>query len=176
MGPEDVLAVLDALGQAGVASWLDGGWGVDALLGNQTRLHEDVDLVVELASLADVQSALAELGFHLVEDRLPTRAVMRTHDGRTIDLHPVTFDEHGTGWQAEAAPDGTDCPYPADGLGRGEVAGKSVPCLAPWLQLEHHRGYEPRERDRVDVAALAAAFRLAVPPPYKGSPAPTETP
>ncbi len=71
MGPEDGLEVLDALGQAGVASWWDGGWGVDALLGHRTSLHEDVDLVVELASLAEVQSALAGLGFHLVEDTRP---------------------------------------------------------------------------------------------------------
>ncbi len=27
--------------------WLDGGWGVDALLGKQTRKHGDVDIVVQ---------------------------------------------------------------------------------------------------------------------------------
>ena len=27
--------------------WLDGGWGVDALLGKETRQHNDIDLFVE---------------------------------------------------------------------------------------------------------------------------------
>lgn len=27
--------------------WLDGGWGVDALLGRQTRPHDDMDIVIE---------------------------------------------------------------------------------------------------------------------------------
>jgi lincosamide nucleotidyltransferase A/C/D/E len=40
---EDVLAVLDRLGAAGVAVWLDGGWGIDALLGRQSRAHADAD-------------------------------------------------------------------------------------------------------------------------------------
>jgi hypothetical protein len=26
--------------------WLDGGWGVDALVGEQTREHEDLNLIV----------------------------------------------------------------------------------------------------------------------------------
>jgi lincosamide nucleotidyltransferase A/C/D/E len=166
MGPGEVLKVLDALALAGLPSWLDGGWGVDALLGKQTRSHEDIDLVVELARLDEVRAILGELGFHLVEDHLPTRAAMRSDDGGQIDLHPVTFDENGIGWQAGAAPDGADCSYPADGFSLGQVAGQSVPCLTPTLQIEHHLGYQPRERDRADVTALASAFNLAVPPPY----------
>jgi lincosamide nucleotidyltransferase A/C/D/E len=31
----DVLAILDQLDRAGVVAWLDGGWGVDALLGER---------------------------------------------------------------------------------------------------------------------------------------------
>ena len=30
-----------------IAIWLDGGWGVDALLGEETRVHNDIDLFVE---------------------------------------------------------------------------------------------------------------------------------
>jgi lincosamide nucleotidyltransferase A/C/D/E len=174
MNADDVLAVLATLTAARLAVWLDGGWGVDALLGEQTRPHEDVDIVVELGRVEDVAAALRPLGFTVTEDYLPTRAVLRSDDGRQIDLHPVTLDHEGTGWQAGASPDGTDCPYPADEFGLGRVAGREVPCLTAVVQVEHHAGYEPRERDRQDMAALAAAFgvdlrhrRPLVPEPHR---------
>jgi lincosamide nucleotidyltransferase A/C/D/E len=31
---------------AGLVVWLDGGWGVDALLGYRSRPHQDLDLVI----------------------------------------------------------------------------------------------------------------------------------
>ena len=46
--PDDVLRVIAALQAGNLRVWLDGGWGVDALLGEITRPHDDVDLVVEL--------------------------------------------------------------------------------------------------------------------------------
>jgi len=162
----DVLEVLGALQRAGLRVWLDGGWGIDALLGEQTRDHEDVDIVVELDRLDDVLRTVARLGFFQVEDHLPTRAVLRSPAASQIDIHPVIFDEDGCGWQRHAAPDGTDCPYPASGLGQGLLLGTTVPCLTPELQVEHHRGYAPRERDRLDMAALANAFGLTLPEPY----------
>lgn len=163
----DVLVVLDALRSAGVVAWLDGGWGIDALLGVQTRDHQDLDVVVELGRFDAVLSALAPLDFAVVEDHLPTRAVLRSADRGQIDVHPVTFDDEGTGWQKNAGPDGADCPYPAAGFGRGRVEGRAVRCLTAELQIEHHRGYEPRDRDRIDLARLAAAYRLDLPEPYR---------
>jgi lincosamide nucleotidyltransferase A/C/D/E len=162
----EVVAILDLIEAAAIPVWLDGGWGVDALLGTQTRRHDDLDLVVALDRVDDVLRAAAPLGFALVEDQRPTRAILRSPDARQIDLHPVTFDAGGTGWQAGAAPDGTDCPYPASGFGRGEVLGRAVPCLTADLQLAHHRGYEPRARDHHDIRALASAFDLDLPDPY----------
>src|ERR1700733_11104567 len=41
-----VLALMDAFVAAGVSAWVAGGWGVDALIGHQTRRHYDLDLVV----------------------------------------------------------------------------------------------------------------------------------
>ena len=41
----DVLEIVAGLDAAGVRVWLDGGWGVDALIRHQTRDHEDLDLV-----------------------------------------------------------------------------------------------------------------------------------
>lgn len=41
---EDLFEVLDMIEQLGIRYWLDGGWGVDALVGRQTREHRDVDI------------------------------------------------------------------------------------------------------------------------------------
>jgi lincosamide nucleotidyltransferase A/C/D/E len=60
----DVLAVLDQLDRAGVVVWLDGGWGVDALLGGQSRPHQDLDLVIDRDDCEAAQTALAGTGFH----------------------------------------------------------------------------------------------------------------
>ena len=47
MRPGDVLRVLDALDAAGIATHLEGGWGVDALAGRWTRAHRDVDVTMD---------------------------------------------------------------------------------------------------------------------------------
>ncbi len=50
------MAVLDACSDRSILVWLDGGWGVDALLGEQGRPHDDVDVVVPLDQLTDLIS------------------------------------------------------------------------------------------------------------------------
>jgi len=42
----DVHWYLDLFDTLGIRVWIDGGWGVDALLAEQTRPHEDLDIVI----------------------------------------------------------------------------------------------------------------------------------
>lgn len=132
-----VIQVLDRLDAAGLTVWLDGGWGVDALVGEQTRPHEDLDLAIARHDCTRAEETLARLGFRHapeLEPGLPARRVLRAADGRRVDLHPLVFDIEGNGWQA----DGGWGLYPADGLrGRGEIAGRPVRCTTPELQLRH---------------------------------------
>lgn len=161
-----LLQLLDVLAAAGVQVWLDGGWGVDALLGAQHREHGDADLVVRTSDLDRLRQALVPHGFAVAEDHLPTRLVLRTEVDEQIDLHPVVFDERGDGWQVGASPDGSDCRYPADQFTTGTVDGWTVPCLGPQVQLAHHTGYPPRAHDVQDVRRLTARYGLAMPPGY----------
>ena len=158
--------MLDALVAAGVAVWVDGGWGVDALLGEQTRPHADLDVVLDIEQLADAQAALAPLGFRLTEDELPTRCVLQDDRGRQLDVHPVRFDANGSGWQAQ--PDAPDFEYTAAGLaGQGIIGGRPVRCLSAELQLTTHQAYEPDNNDRHDVRLLCARFGLELPAGYR---------
>jgi lincosamide nucleotidyltransferase A/C/D/E len=160
---ERVLELLGLLRSAGVRATLDGGWGVDALLGRETRPHEDLDLVVALADAPRIQDALAPLGFALHEDQLPVRFVLRREDEQ-IDLHTVTFDPEGGGVQPQ--PSGGAFRYPPEGFVTGRVRGESVPCVSPAVQILCHLGYEPTAKDAHDVLRLCHAFGLPVPEAY----------
>ena len=141
MTAADVLAVLEAL--AGLRVWVDGGWGVDALLGEQTRSHGDLDLALDEAQLREAELRLAALGFEENVDVCPgrpTRVVLEDGGGRVVDLHPLAFDAAGNGWQS--LPDGTLAGYPAQGLrGRGWIGPLRVRCLTAALQHRHHQGH-----------------------------------
>jgi lincosamide nucleotidyltransferase A/C/D/E len=164
-GPE-VLEILDALAGEGIAPWVDGGWGVDALPGEQTREHEDLDLVIALDDGGDAERALSALGFAMSEDERPTRFVLAHDDGRRIDFHTVVFDEEGGGVQR--LPDGRSYRYPPEGFaGEGVIGGRAVRCLTPEVQLECHLGYEPDKTDRHGMWLLAERFGLRLPKAYR---------
>jgi lincosamide nucleotidyltransferase A/C/D/E len=168
MEGRDVLDVLTILREAQVGKlWLDGGWGIDALLGAQHRDHDDLDLVVPVDELATVIDALEEVGFSISEDARPTRLALTDRAGHVVDLHPVRIDAAGNAWQTGAGPDGTDAKYPADGFTSGWVGGQTVDCIGPDVQVLHHLGYEPKDRDREDIARLCDRFTMPMPDEYK---------
>ena len=162
----DVLSVVAALEEAGLRVWLDGGWGVDALAGEQTRDHDDLDCVIALADASLTRDTLALLGFTVALDDLPTRFVMRDRSDRRIDFHTVTFDAAGDATQQ--LQDGTLAPYPSEGFsGSGYVAGVRVACLTAAVQSLHHLGYDPDQKDHHDMALLAERCGIDLPAPYQ---------
>ena len=164
----DVIEILDALHAAGVDAWLDGGWAVDAAVGEQTREHQDVDLIVTLDDVAAMRTALGRLGFELVEGAPHTNFVLRDSRNREVDVHPVRFDDAGNGvYRME---NGEDWIFPADGFtGRGRVAQRDVWCLTPDVQMANHAGgYEPQETDFRDMRLLHERFGTELQGPYAG--------
>jgi lincosamide nucleotidyltransferase A/C/D/E len=162
MTEDDVRAVLQRLQSAGIRVWVDGGWGVDALIGRQTRPHQDLDLALELGDVRQAVEVLRETGFRMYEEELPTRANLRSADDRRVDLHVLTFDEQGNGFQQ--LQDGSVGTYDTQGLsGIGTIGELEVRCLSPEIQMRFHTGYDPVEDDRHDVLLLAERFNLEVP-------------
>ena len=95
-----MLRVMDVLRSGGVRVAIGGGWGIDALLGEQTRAHRDLDLSFDADHERRVITSLRQAGFSLHEDQRPVRFVIQDAAGREIDLHPVVFDATGAGVQA----------------------------------------------------------------------------
>lgn len=166
MEARSVLEVISSLDHAGVRVWLDGGWGIDALVGEQTREHDDRDCVVALCDADIARDALAALGFAVTLDERPTRFVIRDRFDRRVDFHTVTFDANGAARQQ--LQDGRLAPYPAEGFsGVGHVAGVRVACLTAAVQSLHHLGYDPDGKDLHDMELLADRFSIELPAPYR---------
>jgi lincosamide nucleotidyltransferase A/C/D/E len=163
MDASTLVALVDLLEEHGIDVWLDGGWGVDALLGDQVREHDDLDLVAELAHSQLIIETLEHAGYELVDGAPPKSFVLVDVDGRQVDVHPVVFDEE-RGGGVYVMGSGQEWVYPAEGFsGRGLVAGRPVRCLSPAVQVLVHAGYELEEKDYRELFLLHERFGLELP-------------
>ena len=162
MRASSLLTVVELLEAEGIAVWLDGGWGVDALLGRQTREHDDLDVVVELADVSRITEVLTRLAYAVVAGAAPKSFVMVDPRGLQVDVHPVTFDAEGGGvYEME---DGKTWVYPAQGFtGRGTVDGRPIRCLSPEVQVLVHSGYELTGKDYRELYLLRERFGVEPP-------------
>ncbi|GHJ37452.1 nucleotidyltransferase domain-containing protein [Streptomyces sp. TS71-3] len=160
MTAEHVLSVLGLLHDAGADVWIAGGWGIDALVGEQTRDHRDLDLLHRGDQEPAVLAALGGAGFAETADWRPVRFVLAAPDGRELDLHPLAFAADGSALQASADP-AHPFSYPAGCFVTGTVAGVRVPCISAAQQVHFHQGYEPAGHDRQDMAHLRRVFGIA---------------
>jgi hypothetical protein len=169
----DVVTIVDRLERSGLSVWLDGGWGVDALVGRQTRRHDDLDLVVLLDEVAAVERELAVLGYERAGGEPPMSLESVDAEGRQVDTHPVDPDADGDGVYVKR--DGTTWRYPARGFkGRGGVAGRSVKCLTAEVQVICHAGYELDDDDLHDLRLLRPAPDVLARFGVRGEPEPLQ--
>ena len=164
---DDVAAVLDLMDRLGIRIWIDGGWAVDACLGEQTRRHADLDIVIEEDDLDTAVAALTDLGYGHVprDDTRPWNFVLGDDSGHEVDFHVIVRDATGRGAYGPAA-DGDA--YPAAALaGTGTIGGRKVVCITPEWLVQFHLGYEPTAKDVADVAALCRRFEIPLPDAYR---------
>jgi lincosamide nucleotidyltransferase A/C/D/E len=159
-----VVQLLRRLDDAGIDAWLDGGWGVDALLGEQTRAHHDLDLMLRVVDVPRFLDVLEHEGFLLRRGSPPHAFVLVNSEGLEVDVHAVAFDAAGNG--IHRMEEGGEFLVPAEGFAaRGTVGGRSVRCLsAPTQILCHAQGYAPSEKDFHDMQRLAQHLGLELPP------------
>ena len=166
MKSSEVIELYNNLKNNNIDIWLDGGWGVDALLKKQTREHNDVDIVIQQKDVDAFIHLLAEKGYRMIqnEDKTDWNFVLEDDHDHRIDTHVIVFDEKGNGIYG---PLERGVQYPAYAFeGEGTVDGQTVRCLTAEYQVVSHTGYKIDENDRRDVKALCERFNIDYPKEY----------
>jgi lincosamide nucleotidyltransferase A/C/D/E len=161
MDAVDVVDLLDFLEQAGLEVYVDGGWSVDALLGEQTRSHDDLDVAIPHEQVPLLRRLMATRGFHEQPqaDTWECNFVLADARKRRLDVHSYTLDAAGKNVHG--------VPYSAENLtGTGVITGRAVRCIDPASLVTFHTGYEVDERDHHDVRLLCERFGLPMPDVY----------
>ena len=161
MTASDLIEIVQLLTQNDIEVIIDGGWGVDALLGEQTRPHEDLDLAVQHKDVPKIRDLLEARGYQDVprDDTRECNFVLGDDRGHLVDIHSYTFDE------TDKIIFGVEYPY--DSLkGTGLINGYPVKCITPEWLVKFHTGYELDENDYHDVKLLCQRFDIEMPKDY----------
>lgn len=158
----DVIEFLQLCEKNGIEVIIDGGWGVDALLGKQTRPHADLDIALEHKYVPKLRHLLEARGYRDIprDDTRECNFVMGDDKGHEIDFHSYIFDTQGNNIFGVN--------YPLESLtGMGSINGYPVKCISPEWMVKFHTGYPLDENDYRDVLALCDRFGIQVPDEYK---------
>ena len=161
MPEKEVVQILNLLEENGIEVYVDGGWGVDALLGKETREHEDLDIAVPHKYVPLLRKLLEKRGYIEVQrdDSSISNFVLSNNKGYFLDVHSYTFDEDGNNIFGVAY-----LPYHL--TGNGSINGYIVKCPPPDVMVEFHTGYEVDINDYKDVKALCRKFGIELPKEY----------
>ncbi|MBA2391116.1 MAG: nucleotidyltransferase family protein [Ktedonobacteraceae bacterium] len=161
MSGKAAIQLLQLFDQHNIDVFVDGGWGVDALLGEQTRPHNDLDIALQHKDVPKLRELLEAYGYKDVprDDTRDCNFVMSDARGHEVDFHSYTFDAHGK------ITFGVE--YPLDALtGSGSILGYPVRCISVEWMVKFHSGYELDADDYHDVSLLCQRFGIALPDEY----------
>jgi lincosamide nucleotidyltransferase A/C/D/E len=142
--------------------YVDGGWAVDALLGEQTRPHDDLDIALPHQQVPSLRALLAALGFweQSRDDTRECNFVLADKHGCRLDVHSYTLDTAGNNVYGVA--------YRSEHLtGRGSINGYPVRCICPEWLVKFHTGYELDDNDYHDVRLVCERFGITMPDEYR---------
>ncbi len=162
MTAQDVVDVIKLCDENGIEVYVDGGWGVDALLGEQTRKHGDLDIALPHIYVPKLRELLEAKGYKDVprDDTRDCNFVLGDDKGHEIDFHSYTFDENGKNVFGVAY-------EPRHLTGTGSINGYAVKCIPADVMVEFHSGYELDQDDYHDVKALCDSFDIPLPTEYE---------
>jgi len=162
MDARSAAGLLRFLEEHGFEVYVDGGWGVDALLGEQTRPHDDLDIALPHEQVPGLRALLAERGFReqFRDDTWECNFVLADEEGCRLDVHSYALDAAGNNVYGVA--------YVREHLtGRGSIGGYPVRCIDPEWLVKFHTGYPLDENDFHDVRLLCERFGIAMPEEYR---------
>ena len=154
---------LDLFDELDITVWIDGGWGVDALLGEWTREHQDLDIMISWGDSAILTAALYQHGFVDIhtDDRKDRNFVMGHQLHGRIDFHVIELTQDG----AIYGPGEIDWVITESELNAvGVIGGWEVRCLSVDYQVRSHAGYTLQDTDFADMRALQEKFGVKLLP------------
>ncbi len=162
MTANDVVELMRLLEQNGIEVYVDGGWGIDALLGEQTRKHGDLDIALPHKYVPKLRELLEARGYKDIprNDTRDCNFVLDDDKGHEVDVHSYTFDANGKNIFGVAY-------EPHHLTGTGTINGYPVKCIPADVMVEFHSGYELDENDYHDVKAICERFDITLPDEYK---------
>jgi lincosamide nucleotidyltransferase A/C/D/E len=158
MTAKDAIDLYKLFDRHGIKVWIDGGWGVDALLSHQTRKHDDLDIALHHSDVSALCKLLEDCGYRHVASggSWGCNFVLGDDQGRRIDVHSFEIDTSGENSFGVA--------YRAEHLtGVGMIDGYQVRCVPPEWMVKFHTGYPLDKRDFLDVKALCEKFEITMP-------------
>ncbi len=160
----DLEKYLDLFAELNLQVWIDGGWGVDGLLGMQTRPHQDLDFLIEEVDSGKLVVAIRQLGFHDVHtnDHTEWNFVMGTLDGKNFDFHVLKLRQDG---DFNYGPFENPEVFTAKSLdGHGSIDERVFQCPTPEFMIQSHTGYKLKPSDIHDLTRLHQKFGVALLP------------
>ncbi|MGW7842246.1 nucleotidyltransferase domain-containing protein [Staphylococcus xylosus] len=149
---EKLFYILDLFEAFKINYWLDGGWGVDILTGDQQRDHRDIDIDFDANYTNEVVQKLKNLGYVVEVDWMPARMELKHEKYGYIDIHPLNLKQDGSATQANL--EGGFYKFEKDYFTTSQYKGRQIPCISKDAQLIFHSGYELTEKDHFDINIL----------------------
>ena len=151
LSAEAAASFYSMLASHSIHCWVMGGWGVDALLGRQTRPHHDLDLLVLVDDLPTFHRMMESAGFTraylweaenqwIVSEGIewPTAFVVTDRGGQELDVYAVELTSEGRVVPRCTVP----WVFPDDALNGVDTIGQArVACLSVAAQIAAHGGY-----------------------------------
>ncbi len=166
MEEKDVINLYYKLKNLDIKIWIDGGWGVDALLGKQTRFHKDLDIAIQQKDITAFRKLLEVQGYNEIKLDIarPHNFVLADDYNYEIDVHVIVLNDKGDGIYG---PVENGEVYPAASLtGKGKIGNREVNCISPEYVVKFHSGYDLKKKDCKDVLAVCREFGLEIPNEY----------
>jgi len=162
MTADDAVEIVQLLEQHSIEVYVDGGWGVDALLGEQSRKHDDLDIALPHRFVPQLRALLEARGYADVprDDTRDCNFVLGDSKGHLIDVHTYNFDENGNNIFGVAY-------EPRHLTGTGTINDHPVKCPPPDVMVEFHTGYDVDEKDYHDTKALCERYNIPLPKDYE---------
>ena len=155
-----IAEAVGALSEGDIPCWLAGGWAVDFLLGEITRTHRDIDIVIWSGHAQRAATALCGAGF---EQRPTPRPDELSRFERKAVPVTLSFIERDRAGAIVSLGRFRDWPWPADSLtaSPGRIGGIEVPIVSLAAQIDgkenypaHPCGAPLRLEDEADLARL----------------------